>query len=112
MLTLLAVLTASLTAADHWTTYLCLRAPVEGWVVTEANPLASWLFGNIGLVPGILLDSTVTLCALCFLATNEILPRTFKLGFLAFVAAWTGWAVFNNVVGLYALGLPFWGTPS
>ena len=31
---------------------------------------------------------------------------------LAFVAAWTGWAVFNNVVGLYALGLPFWGTPS
>ena len=46
MLALLAVLTLALTAADHWTTYLCLRAPVEGWQVTEANPLASWLFAN------------------------------------------------------------------
>ena len=33
----LALLTVLVSAADHWTTYLCLRAPVAGWNVTEAN---------------------------------------------------------------------------
>lgn len=112
MLALLALLAAALTAADHWTTYLCLRAPVEGWVVTEANPLANWLFGRIGLVPGILVDSAVTVTALCFLTTNDLLPRRFKLGFLAFVATWTAWAVSNNLMGLYTLGVPLWSAPS
>ena len=37
-------------AADHWTTYLCLRAPVSGWVVTEANPITAWMFQQFGLV--------------------------------------------------------------
>ena len=44
MLRALTGLTLLLTGADHWTTYLCLRLPVEGWEVIEANPLADWLF--------------------------------------------------------------------
>ena len=49
MLHLLVALTLLLTAADHWTTYLCLRAPVAGWQVIEANPIADWLFQNLGI---------------------------------------------------------------
>ncbi|MEE2679356.1 MAG: hypothetical protein VX546_12325 [Myxococcota bacterium] len=109
MLALLVLITVAFTAADHWTTYLCLRAPVEGWVVTEANPLANWMFGSIGLVPGILLDSGITVVALLFLLQTALLPRPVKLGFLGFVATWTGWAVVNNMAGLHALGLPLWG---
>ena len=60
----LASLMLLFTAADHWTTYLCLRAPVDGWVVTEANPLAEWLFNSMGLVPGLLFDSVVTIFAI------------------------------------------------
>jgi len=56
----LAIATLALSAADHWTTYLCLRSPVLGWQVTEANPISQWLFEAIGLVPGLLLDSAVT----------------------------------------------------
>ena len=53
MLRLLALLTLMLSASDHWTTYLCLRRPVDGFDVTEANPLAAWLFDSVGLVEGL-----------------------------------------------------------
>ena len=43
MLRLFALTTLLLTAADHWTTYLCLHAPVDGWAVSEANPTPSTL---------------------------------------------------------------------
>ena len=39
MLRALAGFTLLLTGVDHWTTYQCLRAPVAGWNVVEANPL-------------------------------------------------------------------------
>ena len=60
----LATLTVLLSAADHWTTYLCLSKPVAGVVVSEANPIADWLFSSVGLVPGLLVDSVLTLAAL------------------------------------------------
>ncbi len=105
MLTLLVALTLLLTAADHWTTYLCLRSPVAGWEVVEANPLAEWLFTNMGLVPGILLDSAVTLAVIAFLLTTRRVPRMAKSVFFGLVMAWTGWAVVNNFRALGALGL-------
>ena len=105
MLTLLVALTLLLTAADHWTTYLCLRSPIAGWEVVEANPLAEWLFTNIGLVPGILLDSALTLAAIAFLLTTRRVPQTAKGVFFGLVVAWTGWAVVNNLEALGALGL-------
>jgi hypothetical protein len=105
MLHILVVLTLLLTAADHWTTYLCLRAPVPGWQVAEANPIADWLFQSIGLVPGILLDSAITLAAIAFLLTTALVPRAAKGGFFLAVVAWTGWAVFNNVQAILSMGL-------
>ena len=97
--------TLLLTAADHWTTYLCLHAPVPGFEVSEANPIAGWLFGSLGLLPGLVLDSSVTLAALCFLLTTKLIPLAAKKAFLFVVIAWTGYAVVNNLHAIAAMGL-------
>jgi len=106
----MAFLTLLLSAADHWTTYLCLRAPVAGWQVAEANPLADWLFGNIGLVPGLMVDSIVTVLAVAFLLTTTQIPRLAKGLFFGLVIAGTGVAVVNNLMAIQALGLSPLGT--
>jgi hypothetical protein len=105
---LLALLTLLASAADHWTTYLCLKAPVAGWNVTEANPLADWLFGSIGLVPGLLVDSTITLCGVGFLILTPAVPRPAKTVFFATISAWTTVAVINNIFAVRSLGLSLW----
>ena len=105
MVKILAMSTLLLSAADHWTTYLCLRAPVAGWDVSEANPLAEWLFSSVGLIPGLLLDSAITVVAIGFLLVTRRLPENAKLLFFACVSTWTGFAVVNNVGALTALGL-------
>lgn len=102
---ILAGLTLLLSAADHWTTYLCLRAPVSGWQVTEANPLSDWMFAQLGLVPGLLLDSAVTLVAVVFLVSTNRLPEVVKGTFLALVVASTAYAVSNNLDAIARLGL-------
>ena len=101
----LAGLTLLLTAADHWTTYLCLRAPVEGWSVAEANPIAEWLFNAVGLVPGLMIDSAITIFAIAFLLTTPRLPKVVKGAFFVFVVFWTGHAVVNNLQAIRMLGL-------
>ena len=105
MLQILALFTLLLTAADHWTTYLCLRAPIPGFEVSEANPIADWLFGSLGLLPGLALDSVVTLAALAFLLSTALIPRPAKRIFLLVVIAWTGYAVVNNLQAITAMGL-------
>jgi hypothetical protein len=105
MLNALAWLTLFLSAADHWTTYLCLRSPIAGWDVVEANPLAAWLFQSTGLVPGLLLDSAVTLSAVVFLLFTDRLPSAAKAFCFLLIAAFTGYAVANNLAALQVLGL-------
>lgn len=105
MLHLLAALTLLLSAADHWTTYLCLRSPVSGFDVTEANPFAAWLFQSVGLTEGLIIDSLLTVAALAFLLTTRWMPRAAKVAFLIAVIGWTGFAVANNLNALYLLGL-------
>jgi hypothetical protein len=101
----LATLAALLTAADHWTTYLCLRRPITGWDVAEANPLADWLFSAAGLLPGLFIDSLITIFAIAFILTTQRLNRTTRYGCLSFMALATGYAVVNNVQALSSLGL-------
>jgi hypothetical protein len=105
MLHLLAAVTLLLSAADHWTTYLCLRSPVSGFDVTEANPFSAWLFESVGLVEGLIIDSVLTLAALAFLLTTRWMPRPAKVVFLITVIGWTGFAVANNLKAIHLLGL-------
>lgn len=105
MLHSIATIAALLTAADHWTTYLCLRRPIDGWEVVEANPLADWLFTATGLLPGLAIDSLITVAAIAFILTTQRLNRTTRYAFLSFMAMATGYAVMNNLQALSSLGL-------
>lgn len=102
---ILAAATLILSAADHWTTYLCLRSPVAGWEVIEANPISDWLFSWIGLVPGLLLDSVITVFAVAFLLWTNRLTQNVKRAFFGLVTLTTGYAVINNFRAIDALGL-------
>jgi len=92
-------------AADHWTTYLCLRAPVSGWVVSEANPITAWMFQHLGLVDGLLVDSLITVCALWVVYRTQRVPSGAKSAFLTAVFVGTGLAVINNLGAIERLGL-------
>jgi uncharacterized protein YacL len=97
-----------LTCADHLTTWLCLSQPVSGWTVTEANPVADLLFQGAGLVPGLLIDSLVTVAALTFLASTSRFTPQLKAAMLAFITIVSGYAVLNNVFAIADLGIgPF-----
>lgn len=102
---ILAIAALAMTAADHWTTYVCLRQPVSGWHVTEANPISGWLFEAVGLVPGLLVDSAVTVSAVAFLLTTRHVPDLVKKAFFGLVIASTGYAVINNYGAIHALGI-------
>ena len=91
--------------ADNATTFLCLRAPVAGFELVEANPAAAWLFGKIGLLPGLVLEMAVTTAAIGFLvATERISPRV-KLALLVVLAALPAWAAINNWYVIRATGV-------
>jgi hypothetical protein len=105
MLKAMGILALLLTCVDHWTTYLCLRSPVDGWQVTEANPMADWLFGVTGLLPGLAIDTFITLIAVTFLVTTMVVSHPIKMLFLATMTASTGYAVINNVHAIQTMGL-------
>ena len=87
MRALLGGLVVLFNLADNATTFLCLRAPVPGFEVIEANPAAAWLFGAVGLREGLILEMAITTVAIAFLvATDRITPRV-KLALLVVLAA-------------------------
>jgi len=108
MLRGLAILTIALTGVDHWTTYLCLSAPVDGWLINEANPVAQHLFEIAGLGPGLAIDTLITVAAITFLITTHIFDRTIKIGLLGVITVSTGYAVVNNLDGITRMGIAPW----
>lgn len=102
---LLASLSLLLTGVDHFTTWLCLKEPVAGWEVTEANPVADWLFQVAGLVPGLLIDSVITLVAVLFVATTVVISTRSKAMLLGVISLTTAYAVLNNLQAIDAMGL-------
>lgn len=108
MLRVFALCTVLLTGLDHWTTYLCLQEPVPGWIVSEANPFADWLFHSVGLLPGLALDTVITLAAIHFLVGTKALATTIKGSLLAMLAFSTGYAVFHNLAAITRMGLAPW----
>ena len=101
----LAILTLLLTFADHWTTYLCLRAPISGWQVVEANPAVELLFRGTGLVGGLMIDSVFSVAAVAFVFYTQAFHKHVKQAFLAFIVVTTGYAVSNNLQAISALGI-------
>jgi len=101
----LGILVVLLNLADNATTFLCLRAPVPGFEVIEANPAAAWLFNSVGLLPGLALEMAVTTLAIAFLvATTRLSPRA-KVALLVVLAALPAWAAVNNVLVIRATNL-------
>ena len=108
MLRVFALVTILLTCADHWTTYLCLHSPIDGWSVVEANPVAEWLFEWAGLAGGLAIDSVVTITAIGFLTATSVFERSVKLALLAIITVSTGYAVINNLGAISRMGLAPW----
>ena len=108
MLGVLLGLALILGAADHWTTWLCLTGGFGDTTIVEGNPLAAWLFGQTGLIQGLVLDSLLTFAALLFLASTRRFSPRLKNALLATVALATSYAVTNNLFAIAALGIgPF-----
>jgi len=105
MVPFLAITALLVSLADHWTTWLCLRSPVAGWEVAEANPLAAWLFQAAGLGGGLLLDSAVTLAAVLLLVRTRRLPEAVKQLLLCTMIFLTAYAVANNLEAIFQIGL-------
>ncbi len=101
----MSTLTLFLTGADHWTTYLCLREPILGWQVSEANPVVELLFDATGLVGGLALDTAFTILAVTFLFRSKQFERSTKQLLLGMIVATTGYAVLNNLQAIADLGI-------
>jgi hypothetical protein len=102
---LLGALVLLLNVADNTTTFLCLRQPVAGFEVVEANPVARWLFDSIGLAQGLVLEMVITTAAIAFLVQTDRIPSRTKLMLLTVLALLPAWAAFNNLLVIRAVGL-------
>jgi hypothetical protein len=105
MLHALAGLAFLFALLDHLTTWLCLRTPIPGWEIREANPLAAWLFTRVGLVEGLAIDTLVTALALVLVAYTVRLPRAAKLALLGVLIGTSAFAVANNLDVIQQIGL-------
>jgi hypothetical protein len=90
---------------DNATTFLCLRAPVAGFDVVEANPFARVLFDGLGLVPGLLFETAVTTTTVAFLVFYTRLSAPVRLGLLAVLALLPAFASVNNLLVMRAVGI-------
>lgn len=102
---LLGALVVLLNVADNATTFVCLREPVEGFEVVEANPIARWLFESVGLAEGLVLEMLITTAAIAFLVHTERIPSRTKLMLLSVLALLPAWAALNNYLVIRAVGL-------
>jgi hypothetical protein len=101
----LGILVVLLNLADNVTTFLCLRAPVPGFELSEANPAASWLFGAMGLRAGLIFEMVVTSAAVAVLVVTRHVPPRIKLALLFLLAALPAWAALNNAWVIQATNL-------
>jgi hypothetical protein len=102
----LGLLVVLFNLADNTTTFLCLRAPVDGFEVIEANPLARWLFESVGLVEGLVFEMLLTTAAIAFLVLTDRISARTRLALLVALILLPAWASFNNFLVMRAVGLP------
>lgn len=105
----LAFLALILNGLDNWTTYICLREPVEGFVVAEANPIADFIFQQMGLVPGLLFEYALTIAVLYFIIVTTRVPGVVKSVLLTLLCLIAGYAAWNNHQIIQDIGLATFG---
>ena len=88
---------------DAYTTWACLHNPIPG--VFEANPIANWMFGFLGLVPGLIVDGIITLLILVWLGFTKRIRTSFKLFILLLGITITTLAVFYNYQVMMEIGI-------
>ncbi len=88
---------------DNLTTYLCLRDPVEG--LYEANPIARWIFDQIGLVEGLAAETVVTTLAILFIVVTNRTSYKVRMVCLALIALLAAYAATNNLFVMQDIGL-------
>ncbi len=93
---------------DNATTFLCLREPVAGFEVFEANPVARVLFDSVGLMEGLLLETAFTLVAVGFLVFSNRVPQRLKLALLSVLVVLPAWASVNNLLVIRAVRAVEW----
>lgn len=91
--------------ADNTTTFWCLQAPVRGFDVVEANPVARWIFESLGLLEGLAFEMVVTSAAIAFLVATRRVSHRLKLGLLVALAILPAAASLNNLMVMRAIGL-------
>lgn len=90
---------------DNATTFLCLRAPVAGYDVVEANPFARALFDSLGLVPGLLLETVLTTATVAILVWSGRISLRLRFALLMVLALLPAWASVNNLLVMRAVGI-------
>ena len=62
-------------------------------------------WGDSIVVPGLFIDSVITVGAIGFVLTTRRFPKFVKFSLLIFISVTTGYAVANNLQALAALGI-------
>lgn len=91
------------TIGDFYTTWACLSDPASG--TFEANPIANWMFGFFGLLPGLIIDEMITLLILVWLGFTKRIHTSFKLFILLLGITITTLAVFYNYQVMIEIGI-------
>lgn len=103
----LAVLAFLFNAADNLTTYLCLRSPIDGFEIYEANPLAAWGFNMVGLELGLWIETALCGAAILFLVYSPLFGFRARMALLAVLAALPAGAAANNLLVMRELQIFF-----
>jgi hypothetical protein len=90
---------------DNATTFLCLRSPVEGFEVIEANPFARFVFDAVGLLPGLAFETLITTATVAFLVFTPRLSPPLRYAVLAILTLLPAWASVNNLLVMRAIGI-------
>ena len=103
----LAALAFLSNAADNLTTYLCLRSPVEGFEIYEANPIAAWGFELLGLAAGLWLETALCAAAILFLLHSQLFSFRARMTLLAVLGVLPAGAAANNLLVMRELQILF-----
>lgn len=97
-LKILFVLLILANLGDNISTYLALTLPAkEGMLISEANPIAAWIFEAMGLVKGLVFEFVVSVMLFYWLMGVKDIPYKWKVVIFVGILIPTVYAVINNV---------------